>query len=84
MKRKTELPPETNRAIREFSDTVVSRVNAEMRQQKISRREMANRTGLTYNTVLNITSGRYYSFDSLIQVLQELGLGLRIRKEAGE
>jgi len=80
MKRITKIPKESQSKIDAFRESASYKINYELQARHISKREIARLTGLTYMTVLNITSGRSYSFESLIQVLDVLGMDLRIRR----
>jgi len=84
MKRKTPPPPETLKKIDKFRQTAGEKIRTALREYPMTKRELQEKTGLTYLTILNITSGKSYSFESLIQVLDTLEMELRIRKGDGK
>jgi len=55
------------------------KITQERMRQKMSKCELARRTGLTYQTINNIEKGKVAKLDSLEKIFNALGLELIVK-----
>lgn len=62
-------------------DYIADTIRREMKRQRLSYRKLEERIDLTYNQIFRVCNNKNYTIESLLKVLEGLGMEIVLKKD---